>query len=211
MPTVDDLRTALNDLAADTPGLSSDDMLRAGRRFRTRRRVMAVSGATLVVAAGLAFGLTGPNLAAPPVTSAPTDRATTAVVPIEQLFEATGELEAESGVHTRAFTYLAVPSELRFQATARYSRVKAPQKLPDTVDVPLAPPTTVTLDGVPVTVTLQATDEGVGRFLTWTHHGSNYYLSADPERRTGEEPTKLPHGPNDTELYALVEWINEGN
>ena len=67
MPTVENFRAALNDVAADTLPLASAQVLLAGRRLRLRRRVLAGCGTALAVA-GIA---TGAGLLAAPSAPAP--------------------------------------------------------------------------------------------------------------------------------------------
>jgi hypothetical protein len=45
MPTTDDLRKAMNDLAAGTDSLSPTDLLRDAKRYRARRWLLAGAGA----------------------------------------------------------------------------------------------------------------------------------------------------------------------
>lgn len=73
MPTVENFRAALNDVAADTPPLPSAQLLRAGRRLRRRRRVLAGCGTALAVA-GIA---TGAGLVAAPSSPPPAPLAQT--------------------------------------------------------------------------------------------------------------------------------------
>jgi hypothetical protein len=211
MPTVDDLRTALNDLAADTPGLSSELMLRQGRRLRTRRRLVASGGA--IVAAGVAavllqFG--GSQRAAVPAGPRPSTAATTDVVAIDQLFEITGEQAVEPGVYSRGFTYLGFPAETRFQARCELTRRTSGSQILPGDGTTTGKVTSWTLrGGVTVAASEAPSDEGTARDFRWTHRASQYFLSCDPYDRTSTTPTTLPHGPSDNELFALLEWINE--
>jgi hypothetical protein len=210
MPTVHDLRTALNDVAADTPGLSSADMLRAGRAFRTRRRALATSSA-LVVLAGLGFGLTAGRDASTQAASSPIPRSSTAVVTIDQLFEANQEYQVDPGVHTRAFTYRSVPAAAGSQATVEVSRLTGGRELPDIGAGATEKRKTVKLKDVQVQAAFVPSDAGGKRLLKWQQNGDNYYLTTDTWDRTSDTGGVLPHGPSDNELYALVEWISEGN
>jgi hypothetical protein len=57
MPTQDDLRNAMNDVVRTTEPLSAATVLRAGKRYRNRRRLLAGTGAAaavLAVVAGIA-------------------------------------------------------------------------------------------------------------------------------------------------------------
>ncbi len=64
MPTQDELRNVMNDVAATTEPLSATAVLHAGKRYRNRRRVLAGSGAAaavLAVVAGIAVLGPGPH------------------------------------------------------------------------------------------------------------------------------------------------------
>ncbi|MFG1608685.1 hypothetical protein [Actinoplanes sp. NPDC049265] len=210
MPTVDDLRTALNDLATDTPGLSSELMLRQGKRLRTRRRLFATGGVLALAGVAAVLFQFGGGPRAVPAGPRPSTAVTTDVVAIDQLFEITAEREAEPGVFTRGFTYLGFPAETRFQARCELSRHTPDSKrLPGTYPTSGKPTSWVLRGGVRVTASEEPSGEGTARFFKWTYRTSQYFMTCDPYDRKSDTPTALPHGPSDNELFALLEWINE--
>lgn len=205
MPTVDDLRAALNDLAADTQGLSSSEVLRGGKRLRTRQRLMAYGGAAVAVA-GVAVGAM--QLSTPPPVVPNVGISTPAVsataTPARELFEWGGEAETEKGVYARELTFTAVPADAPDKPVVTITRVPGESRLPPP-DGHQGVVKTATVRGSEVRVTEEKTDNGTYFQLEFVDDSTHWIITANPYLTDDGRA----YGPSEDDLFALAGQLIE--
>lgn len=182
MPTTEDLRTALSDLATRTDPLPAADLLRRGRRHRLNRRLLAASGsaaAVVAVVAAVAWGPWRPAAEPVPVVAAPATSepvpVTSAVPPAPALrFTFGPEENDEPGVRASVITDRTVPADI---AEDMYWLHRVPGD-----KTPADAGAETDLGGVRVRMTKDKIDAGYQRQLDWTADGNRYILTVTDVR-----------------------------
>jgi hypothetical protein len=212
MPTLDHLRAAMNDVAADTPALSSSELLRAGKRRQTRNR--ALSGAGVVVAiTGIAFaaaqligpGSPGPQTAAAPATATTAPGISSAAVvpdtPPVQRFAFGPETKSEKNVFESEITDQQAPGGAD-KAILSVWRIAGDRKLaaPDGSKV-----RRLEVAGIKVRVQEEKTANGWIRSYEFLARGNRWVVQADPYTTDDGKP----YGPTEDDVRWIIETLSK--
>lgn len=209
MPTTDDLRTAMNDLAGGTDALSSAAVLRAGKRHRTRRRLVGGAGAAATVLAVVAVVAVLPWRQGGD-RSAPIATATSAAVSASpsapaltraERFVPGPERETERGVFTTEITDRQLPAGEDFAATVDLIRIPGVSTLPEPVVDAGDRVYVITVAGTKVHVLEDPVTVGVDRQYEWIAGDTHWVLAANAYSTATDEI----YGPSEDDLRWLIE------
>jgi hypothetical protein len=184
MTTTEELRTAMNELAAETPPLHSGDLLRQGRRYRARRRLMAGGGA---VAAALGV-VVAVNVLPVQLDTAPVPTGTGPVVVATGLapddrFVFGKEEYTGSGFRTM-ITDRQLPPYDRDQGPPPQQAELTLLRWPGETTLAPAPTggqvRTITVSGVTVRIHEEKSRNGWSRWLDWVDGTNRYSLVVQP-------------------------------
>ncbi|GAA3339621.1 hypothetical protein GCM10020358_24040 [Amorphoplanes nipponensis] len=209
MATTEELRMAMNDLAAGTESLSSAALLRAGKRHRTRRRLLVAAGAAAAVlavvgVASLVAGRPGGGQSAPVAAAeSPVAPASPSVPGPSRAdrFAFGPEKETEPGVFTTVITDRRLPDGATDQAQLDLMRIPGETELgPAGADADTRI-RTLTVAGAEVRLEEEQADVGWNRQLEWIAGGTRYVLAANAY----STDAGTPYGATEDDLRWLVE------
>ncbi|MEV0899894.1 hypothetical protein [Actinoplanes sp. NPDC049802] len=213
MASTEDLRDAPNQAAVHTEALCSEEVLRLGRRHRTRRNLAVFGGgaaAFAVLAAG-AFTTFNPGPAELPaaapntapagadVAPSPEASSRTVSMPVEHRYVFEGETVVERGVYSTVIVDKTLPEDVG-RAGFVLHRVPGTAKLPK----PTEDSSVLTAGKTTVRVEKYEAEAGTDRQLEWVSDNTLFAMQAYAVRaRDGRAFV-----PTDEELKVLVEYIN---
>ncbi|BEL09176.1 hypothetical protein Q0Z83_073670 [Actinoplanes sichuanensis] len=225
MPTQDELRAVMNDLAAGIGPLPAADLLRRARRRRARIRLAAMSGAMVAVAGILFLVVPGrtqppvvppaislpstdpsPPVVSPPATDPRASASAAAALARERRFVFGPETRTDTGIFTTVITDTATPPgpERQSPAESHLDRIPGETELPavETADAPLNV-WEFTAAGTTVRVIESEAGAGTRRELQWISGGALYLLRSEPAMT----PRGVVYGPTEDDLEWLAERV----
>ncbi|MEU8660816.1 hypothetical protein [Actinoplanes philippinensis] len=210
MPTQDELRAAMNDLAVGIDPLPAADLLRRARRRRARIRLAAMSGAAVAVA-GIFF-LVVPGRPQPPVVPpavslpsagpSPSASASPTRLAREQRFVFGPETETDTGIFTTVITDTVTPPgpERQTPAESYLDRIPGETSLP-AINGDDRAVREIVIAGTPVRVFSEPAGGGARREFQWISGGALYLLRSEPAMTYQD----VVYGPTEADLHWLVE------
>ncbi|GIE76131.1 hypothetical protein Aph02nite_20810 [Actinoplanes philippinensis] len=208
MPTQDELRAALNDLAVGVDPLPAADLLRRARRRRARIRLAAMSGAAVAVA-GI-FLLVAPGRPQPPVvpptvslpSAGPSASASPTRLAREQRFVFGPETETDTGIFTTVITDTVTPPgpEKQTPAESYLDRIPGETSLP-AINGDDRAVREIVIAGTPVRVFSEPAGGGTRREFQWISDGALHLLRSEPAMTY----QGVVYGPTEADLHWLVE------
>lgn len=209
MHTQDDLRAGMNALATATEPLSATAVLHDARRYRTRRRLMAATGAAAaIVAVTAGVIVAGPSLLdrntpGPGPVAGVSTAATSPAPTREQRFVFGKEYPSDRGAHTTLVTDTLFPG-LEPETEIRVDRAPGQNTQPTGEDESTGDTVRhLTVDGVRVRVDEYDVADGKRSQLTWTWRDTGYVLTAS----RGLTDDAVPYGASDDDLIWLVQQV----
>lgn len=207
MPTTDDLRTAMNELVAEAEALSSANLLRAGKRHRTRRRLLTGTGAAAAVLAVVAVVSQGPwkphrEQTAPAASAVVSASPSPSAMTRAERFVYGPEQETEQGVFTTVITDRQLPEGEVDEAEVDLRRIPGESKLPQS-SIPSDGERIreIVVAGTKVRILEGPADAGWDRQLDWIVGHTLYVLSANAH----ETAARQFYGPTEDDLRWMIE------